>query len=248
MYGLIGYPLIHSFSKDYFVKKFHKLGVSENYELLPIQDAKEILTILSDYLPDLKGLNVTIPYKESVIDYLTDIDPVAREIGAVNVIKFIPNNKGVPSLIGYNTDWKGFLISLLPLIKDKPYIKNALILGTGGASKAVAYALQTLGINCRYVSRDNNKGNYTYENLSYELVSSHFLIINTTPLGTYPNTCSYPNIPYDAVTSQHICYDLVYNPSETEFLKKCADKGAKTKNGLEMLYLQADLAWQIWNE
>ncbi len=244
MFGLIGFPLSHSFSKEYFQKKFKNHQIDEEYELFPIREINDICILLNKNIKKLRGLNVTIPYKESVLKYLTDIDSDAKAIGAVNVIK-ICEKDGIPVLIGYNTDWKGFLSSLLPLLNGKS-ISNALILGTGGASKAIAYALRKIGIKCSFVSRSIDKGDYSYNNLDNKAIASHQLIVNTTPLGTFPNVSTCPDIPYEAISRNHICYDLVYNPEQTEFLRKCEANGATVKNGLEMLYNQADLAWEIW--
>lgn len=246
MYGLVGFPLGHSFSKEYFTQKFIDLGIEETYELFQIPDIEEIDNVISSYDSELKGFNVTIPYKERIIDFLTDINSDANAIGAVNVVK-VDHAEGIPSLIGFNTDWKGFLLSLTPIIEGRD-IKNALILGTGGASKAVAFALKTLGIHFQFVSRNKDNGQYTYNDLSEAIIANNRLIINTTPLGTFPHIETYPDIPYFGISSEHICYDLVYNPANTEFLKRAASRGAIVKNGLEMLRLQADLAWEIWNE
>lgn len=246
MYGLIGYPLGHSFSKEYFSRKFMELGINEEYELFPISSINQIGELMNSAELDIEGLNVTIPYKEKIIEHLSDIDSDALCIGAVNVVKVV-RNKGIPSLIGFNTDWKGFLLSLSPLLENRHDITDALILGTGGAAKAVAFALSKLGIKFKLVSRNPKKGDLTYSMLDKAILSHHLLVINTTPLGTFPDISSCPDIPYNHLTPNHICFDLVYNPSVTEFMKRSEDNGAKVKNGLEMLYNQADLAWQIWN-
>lgn len=245
MYGLIGYPLGHSFSKEYFSKKFNDLKIDEEYNLLPIKDITEMSKLITFYSGQLKGLNVTIPYKELILKYLTKIETDAAIIGAVNVIKVIYDN-GIPALIGYNTDWQGFLASLKPLLTGRADICRALVLGTGGASKAIAYALNKIGIDCTLVSRYNSNGDVTYMDLDSDIISSHRLIVNTTPLGTYPSINTCPDIPYDSISNNHICFDLVYNPEKTEFLRKCESRGATIKNGLEMLHIQADLSWQIW--
>lgn len=247
MYGLIGYPLGHSFSKEYFTRKFTDLGIKEKYELFPIPSVNQVTELLNSPELNIEGLNVTIPYKEKIIEHLSNIDSDALSIGAVNVVKVVRNN-GIPSLIGYNTDWKGFLLSLSPLLENRTDITDALILGTGGASKAVAFALSKMGIKFNFVSRNSKKGMLTYSSLDKDIISKNLLIINTTPLGTFPDITSYPDIPYNYLTSSHICFDLVYNPTMTEFMKHCEVNGAKVKNGLEMLYNQADLAWRIWNE
>lgn len=245
MYGLIGYHLGHSFSKEYFSKKFNDLKIDEEYNLFPIKDITEMSKLITFYSGQLKGLNVTIPYKELILKYLTKIETDAAIIGAVNVIKVIYDN-GIPALIGYNTDWQGFLASLKPLLTGRTDIYRALVLGTGGASKAIVYALNKIGIDCTLVSRYKSNGDVTYMDLDSDIISSHRLIVNTTPLGTYPSINTCPDIPYDSISNNHICFDLVYNPDKTEFLKKCESRGATIKNGLEMLHIQADLSWQIW--
>ena len=195
--------------------------------------------------PDLAGLNVTIPYKEQVIPYLDELDADAKAIGAVNVIK-IRKQKGKLKLIGYNSDIIGFTDSIEPLLEV--HHKKALILGTGGASKAVYHGLKKLGLEAKFVSRKPHEGMFTYENLTPEVMNEYKVIVNCTPVGMYPRANEYPNIPYECITPQHLLYDLLYNPDTTLFMKKGADKGAVTKNGLEMLLLQAFAAWDIWNE
>ena len=244
-YGLIGYPLEHSFSQRYFTEKFEKEDINARYLNFPISSIEDFPELFTHH-PYLAGLNVTIPYKEQVFKYLDDINPVAEKIGAVNVIKITWNNLNY-KLKGYNSDIVGFRASLFPLLTIDH--KKALVLGTGGASKAVAEALNLLNIDFKYVSRSpKGSGIIAYEDLNEEIVAEYKLIINTTPLGMYPNVDNCPDIPYDAITPGHLLYDLVYNPEETLFLKKGREKGAKTKNGLEMLYLQAEEAWRIWNE
>ena len=246
MFGLIGYPLGHSFSAKYFAGKFKRENLEEQYCLFPLKRIEELDSLISENI-GLKGLNVTIPYKELVIPYLDELSPDASAIGAVNVIRVFKSNNGEkPCLRGYNTDWEGFSLSLSSLLTGNE--KKALVLGTGGASKAVVYALSKLGIKSQLVSRKKRDGVQTYEDLNKSIIEDNLLIINTTPLGMFPNTQSAPMIPYEYLTSRHICYDLVYNPLETEFLKRCAAMGATTKNGLKMLHLQADLSWKIWNE
>ena len=240
MYGLIGYPLSHSFSAKFFNDKFCREKINEEYRLFPIPKIDEIKGLFQKY-PELKGLNVTIPYKSSIIEYLSDISPAANEIGAVNVIK-IKEGK----LKGYNTDAYGFKESLKPLLKKD--IKKALILGTGGASKAVRYVLSSLGIDSKVVSRCSGKVDLMYSDLNSEIISENLLIVNTTPLGMYPDVNSFPDIPYQFIGENHICYDLVYNPEESRFLNMAESQGAVIKNGLEMLHLQAIKAWEIWNE
>jgi shikimate dehydrogenase len=247
LFGLIGYPLSHSFSKKYFSQKFENEGVTDcRYDLFPLKKIEELPELVK-VQPDLIGLNVTIPYKEAVFNYLDEIEEEAVEIGAVNTIKI---ENGI--LRGYNTDVFGFEQSLrnflkLPTTKvQKPSLK-ALLLGTGGASKAVAYVLRKLGIDFQVVSRQSGKADLTYKELDEHLLKDYLLIVNTTPLGMSPNVEKCPAIPYEFLTDLHFLYDLVYNPEKTLFLKKGAEKGSRTCNGLEMLYLQAEKAWEIWN-
>lgn len=241
LFGLIGYPLSHSFSKGYFAEKFKKENIHDaHYEVFPIPD----ITLFPDLVHrshNLRGLNVTIPYKEQVIPYLDALDPEAEAIGAVNTIK-IEHGKTT----GYNSDVWGFEKSLLPQLQ--PYHLHALILGTGGASKAVAFVLDKLGITYRYVSRNATEEILGYAQLTPELIAEHKLIVNCSPLGMYPNVEACPDIPYAAITEHHLLYDLIYNPEETRFLQQGKAQGAATKNGLEMLVLQAERSWQIWNE
>ncbi|MCK5462759.1 MAG: shikimate dehydrogenase, partial [Bacteroidales bacterium] len=230
--GLIGYPLSHSFSVKYFSEKFSREGISEfEYLNYPIQSVQELKPMIEEK-EDLIGLNVTIPHKEAVMPLLDEIDPEAAEIGAVNTIR-IMRSSGKIHLKGYNSDAYGFRESLLPLLGASH--QNALVLGTGGASKAITHVLEQLGISYQYVSRTPAKDQLHYLDLCYSVIKKHTLIINTTPLGTYPNTSAFPNIPYDLVTSGHILYDLVYNPPETEFLRFGKQKGATVMNGHEML-------------
>ncbi len=241
LYGLIGFPLTHSFSKKYFTEKFQKENIRDSrYELFEIQEAAQLSEILRNNT-DLRGLNVTIPHKEKVILYLDEIDAAAREIGAVNVISIREGR-----LKGYNSDYYGFRQSLLNLVGQTNGLK-ALILGTGGAAKAVKAALEDLKIPYIFVSRTKEPTNLSYQEIDETIISEYKLIVNTSPLGMYPKTDSYPELPYHALTPQHFLYDLVYNPEETVFMKKGAEKGAKTQNGLEMLHLQAEKAWEIWN-
>ncbi len=242
LYGLIGYPLGHSFSQDYFNRKFEAENIDAryiNFEIPEIADLKLIL----DHNRNLNGLNVTIPYKQQVIAMLDEMDPEAAEIGAVNVIKFIRRN-GRLILKGYNSDIIGFRDSIAPMLTD--HHSHALVLGTGGASRAVSYALRSLGIEVRLVSRTATQGVITYADLTPDIIDTHKIIVNTTPLGMYPHVDECPDIPYNLLTEHHLCYDLLYNPDVTLFMKKSADAGAEVKNGLEMLLLQAFAAWQIW--
>ena len=247
-YGLIGFPLEHSFSAKFFNEKFKDENIDAeylNFEIEHIFDLRKVLV----FNPQLKGLNVTIPYKEAVLTFLDDLSPVARKIGAVNVIKIerSPNNPNNYKLKGYNTDYIGFKESITPLL-NPAYHKNALVLGTGGASKAVCVALDALGIDWTYVSRQAKENSYTYETLTPEIIAENNIIINTTPLGTFPNVEELPQLPYSSLTPHHLFFDLVYNPSETSFLNKGKEMGATVKNGAEMLRLQALEAWEIWGE
>lgn len=242
--GLIGYPLSHSFSVRYFTEKFRREGITEfEYVNYPIQSVRELKPLLEEK-EDLIGLNVTIPHKKEVIPLLDEIDPEAAEIGAVNTIR-IKRSPGNIHLKGYNSDAYGFRESLIPLLGAGH--SYALVLGTGGASKAVTYVLEQLGITFQYVSRTPPEGQLHYLDLCYAVMKKHTLIVNTTPLGTYPNTSAFPNIPYDLLTPDHVLYDLVYNPPETEFLRLGRQKGARIMNGHEMLVLQAEKSWEIWN-
>ncbi len=242
-FGLIGQTVSHSFSKVYFDEKFFREGLRDfRYDLYPLDTIDDIKTLLSEN-PELVGLNVTIPYKEKVIKFLGEIDADAKRIGAVNVIQ-IRDGK----LKGFNTDSDAFLDTLTKWFKHSADSK-ALILGTGGSSKAVQEALAKLGIQYETVSREEGKATYTYEQLEKNpaAISSANLIINTTPLGMSPNNNSVPPINYELITADHYVYDLIYNPARTMFLQKAEMRGAKIKNGLEMLHIQAEKAWAIWN-
>lgn len=240
-FGLLGKNISYSFSKDYFAKKFKKEAITnasyENFDSETIQQLENILAAN----PSLKGLNVTIPYKEAVIPYLYRLNKEAKAIGAVNTIKITKTGK----LTGYNTDFHGFKETLQPLLKQ--HHKTALILGTGGASKAIAYALELLNIDYTFVSRTKTAHQYSYNELDAHLIKSHHIIINCTPLGTHPNVNDCPTLPYHAITQQHILYDLIYNPAKTLFLQQGEKQGATIINGLKMLELQAEKAWEIWN-
>ncbi|MFZ4401658.1 MAG: shikimate dehydrogenase family protein [Bacteroidales bacterium] len=244
LYGLIGYPLSHSFSAKYFTEKFKKESIADSeYRLFPLQSIHEIKDLL-DKEPDLKGLSVTIPYKEKIIPFLDELDEVSQSIKAVNTIKIsIKNSK--PFLKGYNTDVIGFEKILLPLLKT--HHKQALILGSGGVSKAVIYVLNKYGISHTIVSRKLQTDFISYHELTREIIDNHTIIINTTPLGMYPNLDNCPAIPYSYLTFLHLLIDLIYNPLETLFLKNGEKQNAKTQNGLDMLYFQAEAAWKIWN-
>lgn len=239
LFGLIGMPLTQSFSKKYFTEKFDREGFQNSiYELFPLENIEELPNLLSAH-PTLEGLNVTIPYKQQVLSYLHLLNDEARAIGACNCIKITPSG-----LIGFNTDAPAFQKSLLPQLQA--HHKKALILGTGGAAKAVVYVLRNLGIEHAFVSR--NKGSdFIYEELNADIVRDYSLIINTTPLGSFPKVDSAPAIPYEYLTNKNYLYDLVYNPAKTLFLQKGEERGATIKNGYEMLVCQAELSWEIWN-
>lgn len=244
-FGLVGYPLGHSFSHTYFKEKFEKLGLSDNhkYDLFEIEFLRDFPSLWEKY-PDLIGVNVTVPHKENVRRFLGRLDSSAHQVKAVNVVK---NENG--KLIGYNSDIYGFRVSMQNYFQDENMIKSALILGGGGASKAVEAAFLELGIKYMVVSRMRGKGDLTYQGLkdNPSLVEKADMVVNTTPLGMHPNVEDKPDIPYDALHAEQYLYDLVYNPEETAFMKEGRKRGVRTKNGLEMLYLQADRAWDIWN-
>ena len=245
-FGLIGEKLSHSFSHSYFKEKFEKEGINNAYyNLYPLKSIDEFNQIINDFT-ELSGLNVTIPYKQSVIPFLDKLDNAANAIGAVNTIKF-ERDKSKLKLLGYNTDYLGFWESIKPLLKDNH--KKALILGTGGSAKAVSYAFKIANIKYLFVSRNpSQEGVISYNDLNEQLLKEYTIIINTTPLGMYPNTDKYPDIPYDLISSDHILFDLIYNPVQTEFLRHGQMKDAVVKNGLEMLKIQADYSWNIWND
>jgi len=242
-FGLIGFPLIHSFSKKYFSEKFENENIDAQYDLYELDDISKFKELIASV--ELSGLNVTIPYKEKVIPFLDELDNTAARIGAVNVIQFKHGN-GKLVLKGYNSDAIGFETSIKPLLM--PHHSKALILGTGGASKAIVYALQKLGIKTTYVSRSSRPDGYTYQELNKEIIDEYKLIVNASPVGTFPHTDECPEIPYQFIGSEHLVFDVVYNPSETLFLSKAKAQGATTINGKGMLTGQAVAAWQIWNE
>ena len=239
-FGLIGKNIDYSFSKKFFSEKFENENLPHSYQNFDIPSIDLFTEIISETI-GLKGLNVTIPYKEAVISYLDFLDETAEKIGAVNTIKISENKK----LIGYNTDYFGFQKSLEQFIPLQQ--KTALILGTGGASKGIAYALEKLGFEFKFVSRTEHLNTISYISLNKSILENHLLIVNCTPLGTFPNIHEYPAIPYEFVTENHLLFDLIYNPTETEFLKQGKIRGAKTANGLRMLELQAEKSWEIWN-
>lgn len=240
IYGLLGRKLTHSFSKSYFTEKFEKENITNHeYRLFEIENITEISSVLN--IKGLCGFNITIPYKQDIIPYLNELDVSASKVGAVNVVKV--TNDG---LVGYNSDYYGFLTSLQKWIGPTENIK-ALVLGNGGAAKAVIASLETLNIDYKLVSRRENPTTFTYQEVtSKSLIRDHKLIVNTTPLGMYPNSKSYPAIDYNQLTAHHFLYDLVYNPETTQFLSKGLAVNAKAKNGLEMLHLQAEKSWEIW--
>jgi shikimate dehydrogenase len=241
--GLLGKKLSHSFSKNYFEEKFSKLHLS-NYSYLnfEIENINEFPKLLNEH-KELSGLNVTVPYKESVIPFLTELSPEAKEIGAVNCIKLV-NGKS----IGHNTDWYGFRLSIKPFLE--PQHSRALILGTGGSSKAVAYALKQIGVEYYFVTSSATKkssNTFFYSEINPIILKQFLLIINCTPLGMFPNINDCPHLPYECITENHLAYDLIYNPDETLFLRKCKANRATVINGLSMLQLQAEKSWEIWN-
>ena len=244
-YGLIGYPLKHSFSIVYFNEKFKAENIDAEYVNFEIPRIEEFMEVVEEN-PNLCGLNVTIPYKEQVIPYLDELDKDTAKIGAVNVIKIIRQPKGKTKLVGYNSDIIGFTRSIEPLLT--PVHTHALILGTGGASKAIHRGLENLGVKATFVSRTKKSDEVlTYRELTPEVMQQCKVIVNCTPVGMYPKVDECPDIPYDLLTPEHLLYDLLYNPDETLFMKKGRAQGATVKNGLEMLLLQAFAAWEIWH-
>ena len=243
-YGLIGFPLIHSFSARYFTDKFAREEIDAEYLNFELEDIGQLKDLLLKRRID--GLNVTIPYKEAVTPFLDEFDEIAAAIGAVNVIKFIREKGKKTRLKGYNSDVHGFGVSLDEMLQVQDV--KALILGTGGASKAVEYALKERNIEVNFVSRRDADNSFVYSELTPSIIKDFKLIVNTTPLGTFPNTDSRPDIPYDGIGEAHLLYDLVYNPAETKFLRKGKERGATIINGEKMLILQAEKAWEIWNK
>ncbi len=238
--GLIGYPLDHSFSGQYFADKFKNENIKGwSYDLFPLENITEFETLVASMSEKLVGLNVTIPHKQNVIPFLDELSPASAEIGAVNTILFQDNKR-----IGYNTDWIGFVKSISPLLKE--HHANALVLGSGGASKAVIYALATLNVSTRVVSRFPKNGQLGYDQLTKEIIQQHQIIVNATPTGTFPTVDAFPEIPYAYISDDHLLYDLVYNPPVSVFLKKGQKAGAEIINGQQMLMEQAEAAWLIW--
>jgi shikimate dehydrogenase len=238
VFGLIGHPVSHSFSKGFFEKKFERENIKDcRYDLFDLESIQDVIDLKKN--PYLKGLNVTVPYKKSILPLLDFISEEAKKIGAVNTIK-ITDGKW----FGYNTDVIGFEKSLVPIVS--PAIKNALILGTGGVSLAVRHVLEKLGISFSFVSRNLENADYRYKDLSESVLNTHQLIINTTPLGMFPDINKMPEIPLKYLTPKHLVYDLIYNPAETLLLKNSAFAGCQIKNGLEMLHIQAEESWKIW--
>lgn len=242
-FGLIGYPLGHSFSEGYFADKFEREGIGDcRYDNYPIKDLDALPDLFAN-VQGLRGLNVTIPHKKGVIQYLDALAEDAAEVAAVNTIKFYPDG----TRKGFNSDIYGFGESLRRLLPDN-FVGRGLILGTGGSSGAVAYVLRKMGVPFSFVSRNKREDVLEYKELSAEMIATHHLIINTTPLGMHPDVESCPGIPYHFVTSEHYLVDLIYNPDITTFLRKGMDAGASVKNGFEMLELQAEKSWEIWND
>ena len=244
VFGLIGFPLEHSFSKSYFTEKFEKEKIGARYENFPIESLAELPSIFEENLL-LKGLNVTIPYKEKIIPFLHKIESEAKKIRAINTIR-IEHLYGNIHLTGFNTDVDGFELSLVPLLR--PQHTRALIIGAGGASRSVCYVLDKLKIKWKIVSRNPQTAQMiSYSEVTHSLIDSSKLIINTSPLGMFPRTEGFPDLPYSSIGPEHLLYDLVYNPQLTQFMQKGLQNGAQVKNGLEMLQIQADKAWEIWN-
>lgn len=239
-FGIIGYPLGHSFSKGFFTEKFARESINAQYLNFEIPDVAMLPDVLRNN-PELRGLNVTLPHKQAVIPLLDEMSKEAKEIGAVNVIR-VRNGK----LKGFNSDIIGFTNSIKSLLM--PHHKKALILGTGGASKAIRVGLNRLGIEWTYVSRSPREGMITYEDITAETLQAYTVIVNCSPVGMFPNVAQAPDIPYDCLSDKHLLFDLVYNPEETLFMKKGRAEGATVKNGLEMLHLQAIASWDFWNE
>lgn len=243
-YGLIGHPLGHSFSRQFFTEKFAREGVDAEYLNFDIESIEQLPQLLEEH-PALQGFNVTIPYKQQVMQYLDALSDEAREIGAVNVVRVTRQLPDGPILKGFNSDIIGFMDSIRPLLK--PHHRRALVLGTGGASKAVCVGLNRLGLEWKYVSRTPRDGQFTYADITPDVLADYTVIVNCSPLGMSPRIDSCPELPYRSLTPQHLLYDLVYNPVQTLFMRQGRRQGATVKNGLEMLHLQALASWEFWN-
>lgn len=242
IYGLIGYPLGHSFSQRYFTEKFEREGIDARYMNFELKDIDSLAEVINT--PGLRGFNVTIPYKRKIIPLLDKISPMASKAGAVNVVKVVSGADGARELHGFNSDCGGFLGDIRPLLAAR---RKALILGHGGAAQAVSTALYSIGIEAAYVTRKPLPDSILFADLTREMIAENKLIIQCTPLGMYPHTDTFPDIPYDAIGPGHLCYDVVYNPTPTEFMKRCAVMGATVRDGSGMLIGQAEIAWKIWN-
>ncbi|MBO4906780.1 MAG: shikimate dehydrogenase [Bacteroidaceae bacterium] len=243
-FGLIGHPLGHSFSRQFFTEKFEREGIDAEYLNFDLADIQQLQQVMDEH-PHLCGFNVTIPYKQQVMPFLDELSDEAREIGAVNVVR-VCRDSGEPKLKGFNSDIIGFMDSIRPLLQ--PHHRRALVLGTGGASKAICVGLLRLGLEWRYVSRTAREGHFTYADITPELLNDYTVIVNCSPLGMSPRIDSFPELPYRVLTDRHLLYDLVYNPQETLFMRMGRRQGAAVKNGLEMLHLQAIASWNFWNE
>lgn len=243
-YGLIGHPLGHSFSAAFFAQKFATEGIDASYHNFDLTTIDEVEDMLSTH-PRLRGFNVTIPYKQAILPYLDTLSSEAQEIGAVNVVKVVHDDEGKRSLHGFNSDVVGFSRSIAPLLQ--PHHTKALVLGTGGASRAIVYVLKQLGISATLVSRRPCEGQFTYADIDAQVLQAHTVVVNCSPIGMHPHVDEAPALPYELLSERHLCYDLVYNPAETAFMQRSAAQGACVKNGLEMLHLQALAAWEIWN-
>lgn len=243
-YGLIGYPLGHSFSRSFFTKKFQEEKIDAEYLNFEIPEASTLLRIIQEH-PHLKGVNVTLPHKVAVIPLLHELSPEAAAIGAVNVIRITHTPTGETYLKGFNSDVIGFTDSIRPLLKS--YHRKALVLGTGGASKAICRGLENLGIEWTYVSRNSGPDRLTYSQLTPMILKEYMVIVNCSPVGMYPKVDQCPSLPYECLTASHLLYDIVYNPTTTLFMKRGAEQGATVKNGIEMLERQAIASWEFWN-
>lgn len=242
-YGLIGHPLGHSFSAAFFAQKFAAEGIDASYHNFDLTTIDEVEDMLSTH-PQLRGFNVTIPYKQAILPYLDTVSSEAQEIGAINVVKVVYDKEGKRSLHGFNSDVVGFSRSIAPLLQ--PHHTKALVLGTGGASRAIVYGLKQLGISATLVSRRPCEGQLTYAEIDAQVLQAHTVVVNCSPIGMHPHVDEAPALPYELLGERHLCYDLVYNPAETAFMQRSAAQGACVKNGLEMLHLQALSAWEMW--